>query len=108
MEIDEYDNMGEEICVLDAPTLIENNLHEEMDFVIVIAIMKELQISRVMARDEFTREEAINRINNQMSTEEKVKYADYLIDNGDTLEYTKFQVDSIIKELKEFRGKNVL
>ena len=43
-----------------------------------------------------------------MSTEEKVKYADYLIDNGDTLEYTKFQVDSIIKELKEFRGKNVL
>lgn len=108
MEIDEYDNMGEEICVLDAPTLIENNLHEEMDFVIVIAIMKELQISRVMARDEFTREEAINRINNQMSTEEKVKYADYLIDNGNTLEYTKFQVDSIIKELKEFRGKNVL
>lgn len=107
-EIDEYDNMGEKICVLDAPTLIENNLHEEMDYVIVIVIMKELQISRVMARDEFTREEAIKRINNQMSTEEKVKYADYLIDNGDTLEYTKFQVDSIIKELKDFRGKNVL
>lgn len=107
-EIDEYDNKGEKICVLDAPTLIENNLHEEMDYVIVIVIMKELQISRVMARDEFTREEAIKRINNQMSTEEKVKYADYLIDNGDTLEYTKFQVDSIIKELKDFRGKNVL
>ncbi|MEG2018153.1 MAG: dephospho-CoA kinase [Clostridium sp.] len=107
-EIDEYDNMGEKICVLDAPTLIENNLHEEMDFVIVVVIMKELQISRVMARDDFTRDEAIKRINNQMSTEEKVKYADYLIDNGDTLEYTKFQVDSIIKELRDFRGKNVL
>lgn len=107
-EIDEYDNMGEDICILDAPTLIENSLHEAMDCVIVIVIMQELQISRVMARDEFTREEAISRINNQMSTEEKVKYADYIIDNGDTLEYTKFQVDSIIKELKGFRGKNVL
>lgn len=107
-EINEYDNMGEKLCILDAPTLIENNLHEEMDFVIVIVITKEVQISRVMARDQFTREEAINRINNQMSTEEKIKYADYLIDNGDTLEYTKFQIDSIITELKDFRGKNVL
>lgn len=107
-EINEYDKMGEKLCILDAPTLIENNLHEEMDFVIVIVIMKEVQISRVMARDQFTREEAINRINNQMSTEEKIKYADYLIDNGDTLEYTKFQIDSIIKELKDFRGENVL
>lgn len=106
-EINEYDKKGEEICILDAPTLIENNLHAEMDVTIVVVIMEELQISRVMARDEFTREEAIKRINNQMPTKEKLKYADYIIDNGDTLENTQFQVHSIIKELIEFRGKNV-
>lgn len=106
-EIDEYDKLGEEICVLDAPTLIENNLHKKMDFIIVIVITKELQISRVMARDNFTRKEAIKRINSQMSTKKKLAYADYIIDNGDTLEYTKSQINSIIKELKSIRGKNV-
>lgn len=106
-EINEYDNLGMDICVLDAPTLIENNLHVNMDFVIVIVVVKELQISRVMVRDGFSRAEAIMRINNQMATEEKVKYADYIIDNGDTLEYTKFQIKEIVQELKEYRGKNV-
>lgn len=107
-EIEEYDNRGEEMCIIDAPTLIENNLHQAMDLVIVIVIMKELQISRVMARDEFSREEALRRIDSQMATEEKIKYADYIIDNGDTLEYTKFQIQSILKELKGIRGKNDL
>lgn len=107
-EIEEYDNRGEEMCIIDAPTLIENNLHQSMDLVIVIVIMKELQISRVMARDEFSREEALRRIDSQMATEEKIKYADYIIDNGDTLEYTKFQIQTILKELKGIRGKNDL
>lgn len=107
-EIEEYDNRGEEMCIIDAPTLIENNLHQAMDLVIVIVIMKELQISRVMARDEFSREEALCRIDSQMATEEKIKYADYIIDNGDTLEYTKFQIQTILKELKGIRGENDL
>ncbi len=105
-EIEKYDNFGEELCIIDAPTLIENNLHNEMDVVIVIVIMEEIQIARVMARDNFSREEAILRINNQMSSEEKIEFADYIIDNGGTLEYTKFQIETILKELRTIRGKN--
>lgn len=105
-KIKEYDNLGEELCIIDAPTLIENNLHNEMDVIIVIVIMEEIQIARVIARDKFSRDEAIRRINNQMSTEEKIEFADYIIDNGGTLEYTKFQIKTILKELRNIRGKN--
>lgn len=106
LEIKKYNNLGMELCIIDAPTLIENNLHKNMDVVIVIVIEEEIQITRVMARDEFSRDEAILRINNQMSTKEKIKVADYVIDNGGDFEYTKFQVQEILNEIRKIRGRN--
>ena len=107
-QIDEYDKMGMDICIVDAPTLIETKLYKSMDFVIVISVMEDVQILRVMDRDGFTREEAIMRIKNQIPTSEKIKFADYIIDNGGTLEYTSFQLESILSSLKNKRGKNGL
>ena len=42
--------MGEKICIIDAPTLIENKLHTHMDKVIVVIARDEIQIERVMKR----------------------------------------------------------
>ena len=98
-KINEYVKNGEKLCVVDAPTLIENNLHKYMDEVIVIVVNEETQLKRVMARDSLNKEDALNRINSQMSLKEKLKYATYTIDNSDTISHTEKQLENIILSL---------
>ncbi|GAA0779428.1 dephospho-CoA kinase [Clostridium subterminale] len=107
-EIKKYNDVGEEICIIDAPTLIENKLHTYMDKIIVVIASEEIQIERVTRRDNFSREEAIIRINNQMSTKEKCKFADFIIDNSGNLQETRIKVMKVISKLKLIRGKNDL
>lgn len=95
-----YEDMEEEVCILDAPTLIENGLHNDMDVNILVFVNKEIQIKRVMERDNMDEQNVINRINSQMSLEEKRKYVDFVIDTGISLEYTVKQVDKIMDSIK--------
>lgn len=100
MQIKVYEDMGEEICILDAPTLIENGLHNDMDVNVLVFVNREIQIKRVMERDNMDEQNVINRINSQMSLEEKRKYVDFVIDTGISLEYTAKQVDKIMNSIK--------
>lgn len=69
--MDKHKKNGTKILVLDAPTLIENDLHKEVDYVILVWVDQNTQIQRVRARDGISREDAINRINSQMPLERK-------------------------------------
>ena len=99
-ELEDYRKKKEKIVILDAPTLIENKMHEEMDYVILVCADNSVQIRRVMERDKLSKVEAVSRINSQMSMEEKKEYANILIDNNGDLENTKKQVDDLMKFLK--------
>lgn len=99
-ELEDYRKKKEKIVILDAPTLMENKMHEEMDYVILVCADNSVQIRRVMERDKLSKVEAVSRINSQMSMEEKKEYANILIDNNGDLENTKKQVDDLMKFLK--------
>ncbi len=99
-EINKYSDIGEEMCIVDAPTLIESKLHTYMDKIIVVIASEEIQLERVMKRDNFSMEEATIRINNQMSTKEKCKFADFIIDNSGNLQETRIKVMKVISKLK--------
>lgn len=99
-ELEDYRKKKEKIVILDAPTLIENKMHEEMGYVILVCADNSVQIRRVMERDKLSKVEAVSRINSQMSMEEKKEYANILIDNNGDLENTKKQVDDLMKFLK--------
>ena len=49
--MDKHKKNGTKILVLDAPTLIENDLHKEVDYVILVWVDQNTQIQRVRARD---------------------------------------------------------
>jgi len=66
---------------------------------IVVYIPKEIQIQRLMNRDNSTQEEAILRINNQLDIEEKKLLATYVIDNTKDLDHLKNEVDKVNKLL---------
>ena len=95
-----YEKKGEKIIIIDAPTLIENNLHIEMDYVILVYADNSVQIQRVMNRDKLSKVEAISRINSQISMEEKKEYANIIIDNNTDLIDTQKQVYDLIDFIK--------
>lgn len=100
-ELKHYKEVGEKLVVLDAPTLVEQNLYRDMDYVIVVWVDSATQIERVKVRDKLTRDEAISRINAQFSLERKKDLANIVIDNSKNIESTKIQVDGVIEFLRE-------
>ncbi|WP_308780396.1 dephospho-CoA kinase [uncultured Clostridium sp.] len=99
-EIENYEKAGESIVILDAPTLIENDLHKFMDYIIVVWVDNNTQIVRLKNRDRLSREEAINRMNAQLSLDKKRDYAHIIVDNNGDLLKTKEQVDEVMGFLK--------
>ena len=102
--IKNYEADNCKICFLDAPTLIENNLHTDMDVTILVWVNSEVQIQRIMLRDALDLGKTMDRINAQMDLDEKKKFADFIIDNGGSIENTKLQLESIIKQLERLNG----
>ena len=99
-KVEEYKNQGEKIVVIDAELLIEDDYIPYIQKLILITCRKEIQINRIIARDNCTKEEAISRINSQMSQEEKVKFADYIIDNSNSFEELQKKVLELISVLQ--------
>ncbi len=99
-EMKKYENMGEKIVILDAPTLIENDFHKNMDYIILVFTDNSTQIKRVRDRDKLTQSEVVNRMNSQMSMEEKKEYANIIIDNNNDMIDTQKQVYDLIDFIK--------
>ena len=98
--IDKLEKKKADFVIVDAPTLIENDLHKDMDYVILVWVDNNTQIQRVRSRDSLMREDAINRINSQMPLDRKKDFANIVIENNDTLAKTKEQVDLLIEFIK--------
>ncbi|WP_296647161.1 dephospho-CoA kinase [Romboutsia sp. 13368] len=92
---------NKEVIVIDAPLLIEGGYLEMVDKLLVITCNNEVQINRIQKRDNCTRQEALSRINSQMSQDEKVKYADYILDNSGSMEDLKENTREFLLYMKE-------
>ncbi len=89
------------LIVIDAALLIEGGLFREMSKVIVVYADEKTQTERLARRDRITPEEAQKRIRSQMPLKEKLKYADYVIDNNGEPESTLERVREVYGELAE-------
>lgn len=92
-EKDRLITSGHELIVLDIPLLFEAGYNKDVDEIMVVAVDKETQLTRLMKRNELSQAEAIQRIESQMELSEKVAQADYIIYNNGTLEDTVRQVE---------------
>lgn len=99
-QFEKYENKKEKMVILDAPTLIENKMQTDMDYVILVTAPVNVQIKRVMERDRLSKSDAVSRVNAQMSVEEKKEFANVIIDSSGELEKTQKQVEDIIDFLK--------
>lgn len=93
----------EKIVILDAPTLIENNLHDAMDLVVIVWADHNTQLSRLKDRDRLSAGEALQRINAQLSLDKKKEYANIIIDNSKDILNTEVQVRDLIGILNLYK-----
>ena len=88
------------IAVIDAALMIESGGYKRFHKLIVVHCQPEIQIQRLMKRNNFSREEAELRVKSQMPQEEKMKYADYLIDTSHGFENARTQVHALWGNLR--------
>ena len=72
------------IVIKEAAILIESGAYKECDKIIVVKSPEELRIKRVMKRDSVTEEEVKMRMKNQLSSNELMKFADFVIENDES------------------------
>ncbi|GJI58842.1 dephospho-CoA kinase [Bacillus altitudinis] len=95
---DEGVSNQETFVVLDIPLLFESKLEGLVDRIIVVYTTPDLQLSRLMNRNDLSEEEALNRIHSQQPLEEKCQKADRVIENTKDLAFMRKQLENILNE----------
>eukprot|EP01127_Copromyxa_protea_P000012 TRINITY_DN10012_c0_g1_i1.p1 TRINITY_DN10012_c0_g1~~TRINITY_DN10012_c0_g1_i1.p1 ORF type:complete len:224 (-),score=47.93 TRINITY_DN10012_c0_g1_i1:1-672(-) len=92
---------GTRYLVLDSPLLIETGLHRICHFTVLVSVPEDVQLERLIARDEMEEEHAKARIASQMKAEDKKRYANYVLDNSGTLEEIPAKTKTLVEAIKK-------
>jgi dephospho-CoA kinase len=88
------------IAIVDAALMIEVGTYKNYDKVIVVTCNPEMQRGRLRARSALSEDEIESRIRSQLPNEEKIKYADFVIDNSGSIQSTHLQVETVYRQLR--------
>jgi dephospho-CoA kinase len=97
-EKDQAIDTGKNTIIMDIPLLYESDLTWMVDRTIVVYVNEETQLSRLMKRNQFTKQEAASRIASQFPLKDKLGLADAVIDNNGTIEETEKQLEKILND----------
>jgi dephospho-CoA kinase len=92
------------VAIVEAALILEAGAAEHFDRLIVVTCSAEQRVDRFAARQkidlEAARKEVVRRMAAQLPDEEKIKKADYVIDNSGSLDHTRGQVKNVWQELR--------
>ncbi len=91
-ELARLDAAGTEAAVLEAAVMIEAGWQDLVSEVWVVAVSRDTARERLMARNNFSAEEADKRIDSQITNDERLKHADVLISNDCSMEAAAHRV----------------
>lgn len=91
------------VILVSIPLLIEQNLQYAFDNLILVYVPQKTQIERLVQRDDISTTEASNILKSQLPIDEKVNFANFIINNENTIEETKKQVNRVWGELKKIQ-----
>ncbi len=81
------------IIVLDAPLLLEAGLRKLVDKLIVVKINQDKLIKRIQSKTSLNKTDILKRIHSQLPLQDKVRVADFVIDNNGTKDKTRKQAE---------------
>jgi dephospho-CoA kinase len=92
---------GHKVAIYEAALLVENRIHERLGGLIVVSVPDDVQIARLRARDGLDEEGARARVSAQLPLASKVAVADWVVDNGGSVEHTRAEVERIWRAIQE-------
>ena len=95
------DSINTNYAMIESALLFKSKLINDIDHILVITANDEVRIKRVMNRSNMTREDVINRMNNQMDTS-YYKIDPYYIKNEGTIEELQSEVLRLHRMFKHF------
>jgi len=93
--------------VAEIPLLFETGWQDEFDTVVTVSATRSQCVDRVMKRDRVSRKQANRILDAQMDMEEKIRRADYAIDNSGSEEKTHLQVEALFLDLLNNEGVTI-
>ena len=87
------------IIFVEIQLLFEVQWEKEFDYILLISASTDMQIRRILNRDNRTYEEALNIINSQMPLDEKRKRSNFVIENNGSIQDLERKVDEFLKEI---------
>jgi dephospho-CoA kinase len=98
------------VAMVEAALILEAGVAKRFDRLIVVTCSAEQRVARFAARQkidlEAARKEVVRRMAAQLPDEEKIKAADYVIDNSGALSSTREQVGVVWLKLRAEAGKS--
>lgn len=94
------------IYFIDIPLFFESKNYMELPLVAVVYTPRESQIKRISLRSNLAEQDVLARINSQIDIEEKIKMADFIIDNSGDISGLSDKVDNFLKEVESWFCKN--
>ena len=91
-----------DVVFVSVPLLFETDFYKLFDKILFIACDDNIRLERLMKRNNFTKEEALLRINAQLPQEEKIKKSDFVIYNNSTVEDLEKSVLEFIRSVSGF------
>lgn len=93
-------NKNQPFVVKEAAILFETGGDKDCDYIILVTAPIDVRVERTVKRDGLTKQQVMDRINNQISDEEKAKKSDFVINNID-LQDTFNKIDNIFVKIKK-------
>ena len=91
---------SQEKCVfVSIPLLFETGFDKLFDKIIFVQCDDKLRLERLMKRNNFTKEQALKRMNAQMPQDDKINKSDFVIHNNSTKEELAAQVNELLKKI---------
>ena len=94
-QVNQFKQKNQSLVGVEAALIYESKMERILNEVVVVTAAMEKRIDWIQSRDGFSQEEILKRINSQMPLEEKIKHADYVIENDGALSDLAEKVDEL-------------
>lgn len=103
--VDKYRKEGKDLVFVESALIFETGIDDGFDYVIAVDAKEELKIKRVQKRSNISEEEIKYRMSRQLSSEEKLKRADFSIENNGSIAELHSAVDFLLDIITELPPK---
>jgi dephospho-CoA kinase len=87
------------LVIIDAALLVETGMYKDYDKLVVVAADEDVQLARLVRRNQLSIRDARRRLRAQWPLERKKRVADYVISNQSSLQHTRRQTKALLQEL---------